>query len=342
MVCNPQSILDRPKLAEDPLTDVLDLLHVERAVSATLEARGAWALRFPAYAHVKFAALLAGDCWLLHDALAAPLRLRAGDAYLLADGVPYVLASDPALEAVDATPYFERAAVEGGAARCGGEGEGEATVVRGGGFAFDPRNAELLLDALPPLVVMRAEDPAAPRAAAVVRAAVELLSAERAAPALGSELMAERLADVLFVQALRIVAASGAGKTADGGAHGARTPEAPVRRGWVSALGDPQIGAALRLMHGDLARRWTVAELAGTVGMSRSSFAERFRRRVGSAPLDYLLRWRMASAARALEDPAVTVSSVAHALGYGSDSAFSNAFKRVMGSAPAHYRSGRA
>ncbi|MDO8211748.1 AraC family transcriptional regulator [Conexibacter sp. CPCC 206217] len=318
---------DRPTSTADPLSDVLDLLRVERAVSAVLEAGGAWAVRFPPYAHVKFSAVLRGSCWLVADGVAEPVRLHAGDAYLLADGAPYVLASDLGLEPVEAGPIFERARAEGRAARvgdqaCGGHPD---LVISGGGFSFDARNAALLLDALPPLVVMRGDDPAAPRAAAVVRAAVELLAAERAQPSLGSGLMQERLADVLFLQALRVVVASGA---------------SPAQRGWLSALGDPQIGAALRLMHGEIARRWTVAELAAAVGMSRSSFAERFRRLVGAAPLDYLLQWRMRTAARALEDPARTVSSVAYAWGYTSDSAFSNAFKRVMGSAPAHYRRG--
>jgi AraC-like DNA-binding protein len=310
---------DHPRSAVDPLYDVLQLLRVERAISAGLEAGGAWALRFPPYEHVKFSAVLAGSCWLAVDGVAEPIRLRAGDAYLLTNGASYRLASDLDLPAADAVPVFH--AAEGRIARCGGD----EVVLTGGGFAFDPRNAELLLDALPPVVVMRGDDPAMTRAAAVVRAAVQLLASERAEPALGSELMAERLADVLFLQALRVVVASGASLQ---------------RTGWLSALGDPQIGAALRLMHGDVTRRWKVAELAAAVGMSRSSFAERFRRLVGSAPLDYLLRWRMRTAARALEDPARTVSSVAYAWGYSSDSAFSNAFKRVMGSAPAHYRRG--
>jgi AraC-like DNA-binding protein len=308
---------DRPDANEDPLHEVLELLRVEGAISSALETGGAWSLQFPPYEHVKFAAVLRGGGWLTVDRVGEPVWVEAGDAYLLADGAPYRLASDPSLPPVEALPYF--LAADDGIARYGGD----ENLIVGGGFRFDELNAELLLDALPPLVVMRGDDPAAPRAAAVVRAAVELLAAERDEPALGSSLMAERLADVLFLQALRVVVAAGG---------------SPQRAGWLSALGDPQIGAALRLMHGDVTRRWTLAELASEVGMSRSSFADRFRRLVGSAPLDYLLRWRMRTAARALEDPARTVSSIAFAWGYGSDSAFSSAFKRVMGSAPAHYR----
>lgn len=138
-----------------------------------------------------------------------------------------------------------------------------------------------------------------------------------------SALIGERLAAVLLVQALRIVAASGGCESGPG---------------WLTALADAQVGDALRLMHANVARRWTVGELASAVAMSRSSFALRFRRLVGEPPLEYLLRRRMRTAAAALRDPARTVGSVGYELGYTSDSAFSNAFKRVMGVAATHHR----
>jgi AraC-like DNA-binding protein len=273
-------MLDRP----DPITDVLSLLRVRSAITARLEAGEEWAVAFEPVPDIKFSAVLSGECWLTVD---EPVRLRAGDAYLVRAGRPYRLASDPSLPPVRAAEVFGDDHV----ARLGA-----GTVLIGGGFSFDARNADLLLDALPPAVVMRD--------AATVRSLVELLATEANADA----------------PALRTV----------------------TGHGWLSALADPQIGASLRLMHADVARRWTVAELAAAVAMSRSSFASRFRALVGVPPLEYLLRWRMRTAAAALEDRGRTVSSVAGELGYSSDSAFSNAFKRVMGVAPAHYRAARA
>lgn len=107
--------------------------------------------------------------------------------------------------------------------------------------------------------------------------------------------------------------------------------------GWLAALADPEIGQALHLIHEDPARRWTVAGLGAEVGLSRLTFAERFRRMVGQPPLDYLLQWRMSAAAETLAKGNRTISAVAMQSGYTSDSAFSAAFKRVMGTPPGHY-----
>jgi AraC-like DNA-binding protein len=236
----------------------------------------------------------------------------------LANGRPYRLGSAPTGRAESGAAVFARAGA--GVAHAG---FGTDVVLLGGSLVFASRHAGLLLDALPPLIVLRGDDPDTAGGAGIVRATIQILADEARSPGLGSGLVVERLADVLLVQALRAVAARG-------GAQGGR--------GWLAALADPQVGQALRLMHADVARRWTVAELGAAVGLSRSSFAERFRRLVGQPPLDYLLGWRMAAAAEALEAGDRTVSSVAGEWGYASDSAFSAAFKRVMGNAPARYR----
>jgi transcriptional regulator GlxA family with amidase domain len=122
----------------------------------------------------------------------------------------------------------------------------------------------------------------------------------------------------MFVQALRAHLASG---------------HAPFS-GWLGALTDPQIAAALGLMHGAVAQRWSVASLAEAVGMSRSSFAQRFSAKVGTTPHDYLVHLRMRMAAESLRTRGRRVSSVAFELGYQSESAFSKAYKRVMGALP--------
>jgi AraC-like DNA-binding protein len=101
--------------------------------------------------------------------------------------------------------------------------------------------------------------------------------------------------------------------------------------GWLFALADPRLRAAIEAMHAQPAQRWTLPQLAAVAGQSRSAFALHFRNRVGVTPLDYLLRWRMRLATRRLKDSAATVTSIAQALGYDSDSAFSHAFKRGHG-----------
>jgi AraC-like DNA-binding protein len=109
-------------------------------------------------------------------------------------------------------------------------------------------------------------------------------------------------------------------------------------RGWLGALSDQHIGAALRLMHGNVAQRWKVSDLASEVGMSRTSSAERFKSLVGMAPLEYLTRWRMTIARDALRREDANLATIAEAIGYESDMAFSLAFKRRFGSSPGRYR----
>jgi AraC-like DNA-binding protein len=153
---------------------------------------------------------------------------------------------------------------------------------------------------------------------------LELLAAESSSDAPGSATMREQLTRILFVQALRTLLMSG--------------DEPGGLPGWLGALADEHIGAALALIHRRPGQRWTVAELASAAGMSRSTFALRFKTQVGLSPLDYLARWRIRSAARALRSGERTVGSVAAEFGYGSESAFSNAFKRMTGHSPARHR----
>jgi AraC-like DNA-binding protein len=134
--------------------------------------------------------------------------------------------------------------------------------------------------------------------------------------------MADNLAHILIVQVLRSFLGS--------------KNKPPT--GWLNALADPKINIALCLIHQDPARHWRLDDFTTATGMSRSSFASRFKTLVGVPPLDYLLRWRMLLAARKLKFGADRISDVAFSLGYEAESSFSNAFKRVMGCAPYHYR----
>ncbi|MGT2425840.1 helix-turn-helix transcriptional regulator [Amnibacterium kyonggiense] len=108
--------------------------------------------------------------------------------------------------------------------------------------------------------------------------------------------------------------------------------------GWLRLLADESLAPALRLIHEQPGRTWTLVDLAAAARMSRTSFANRFRDVAGITPLAYLSRWRTVLAQRALQDADLRIGELAARLGYGSESAFSTAFKRETGEAPLHYR----
>jgi AraC-like DNA-binding protein len=191
------------------------------------------------------------------------------------------------------------------------------TVGTGGRFIFNDETSGLLLASLPPLIHVRGGLPQA----RALRSALDLIAFETEVARPGGTAIAAGLCSIVLVNILRTYLAG---------------DERP--RGWLGALADPQIGAALRLMHGNVARRWKVSDLANDVGMSRTSFAERFKNLVGMAPLEYLTHWRMTIARNALKRDNANLASIAEAIGYESDTAFSLAFKRMFGSSPGRYR----
>jgi transcriptional regulator GlxA family with amidase domain len=138
----------------------------------------------------------------------------------------------------------------------------------------------------------------------------------------GSQLVTNRVADILFIQTIRAYLASGTS----------------TKLGWLRALSDQQIGAALSAMHAGIDQPWTVASLATAAGMSRSAFALRFKELVGESPLEYLTRWRMYRAGRLLRESDRKLIDVAKLVGYDSDVAFHKAFKRIQGYSPGAYR----
>ncbi|MGK3987263.1 AraC family transcriptional regulator [Sorangium sp. So ce136] len=295
--------------ALDPLSDVLSALGVRSVRSTRFEASGDWALAFPGKARLKFVALLRGRCWMLlpdHP----PEALTEGDVFLIGD-TPYTVASDPAIEPVDGAPFY--AQPDHDVLRLG---DGLQTGLLGGSVDFADGDAAFILEALPAFLRV---DRASPGAGAVVRT-LACLEAELGEDRPGAPLITDRLAEILMVEAIRAYIAMGA----------------EDRVGWIGALADRQVGAALRLMHGEVAEPWTVARLAARVGMSRSAFSARFVARVGRPPLDYLTHWRMVLARRLLSvsqgrDP---IASVAAEVGYSSQSAFAHAFKRTFGYPP--------
>jgi AraC-like DNA-binding protein len=315
MLDRPNFPIDRPEgMGEmDVVSGVLSLLNPRASFSASLTTGGDWAVYFPGYEGVKFTAVIRGSCWLAVEGVAEPIELKPGDCYLLTTAQPYRQASDLSVEAIDVRAVFANA-VDGRASY----GRSEDSMLIGGRFSFDRNQTSILLDTLPPVIHIRAKS----THASIIPWILERLMDELATVEPGAALMVDHLAHMLFVQVLRAYLASG--------------ENLPV--GWLGGLADARIGLALNLMHRSPARRWTLADLTSATGMSRSAFSSRFKRLVGTGPLDYLLRWRMQLAARELRTSAEPISSIAFSLGYESESAFGNAFKRVMGKAPKRYQ----
>ncbi|GAA0367222.1 AraC family transcriptional regulator [Actinoallomurus spadix] len=292
---------------------MLTLLETRSYLSVSLAAGGHWALRFDPPPAVKFNAVRRGSCLLEVDGVDEPIELAEGDCYLLTRRRPFTLRSDPEAVPVEAAPVF--AGADGGIARVG---QGDDVFLIGGGFFFGSRAQELLLDRLPPVVHL----PAGTRHAETVQWALTSIDRELTHPSMASTLVAEHLAVVMLVHVLRL--------------HLEREPHAVS--GWLAGLGDRVVATALSALHRDPARSWTVAELASTAAVSRSTLAARFKATVGQGPLEYLTRWRIELAARQLREGSGTLASIAHSVGYGSESALSVAFKRVLGVPPGDYR----
>ncbi|NMO53621.1 AraC family transcriptional regulator [Actinoplanes sp. TBRC 11911] len=295
----------------DPLEDVLALVGTTSHLSIGMRAGGDWALAFDAPPAVKFNAVRRGRCLIVVED--TEWWLNEGDCFLLTRSLPFVAASGPGLAPVAAAPFFAEA--RDGVARVG---TGDEFHMIGGRFGLGDRGRRLLLDGLPPVIHV----PGDTAEAATLRWALAQIDAELRDRPPGSTLVAEHLALVMLIHVLRL--------------HLAR---AGAATGWLAGLADPMIATALRALHGRPDRPWTVADLAAEAAVSRSTLAARFKLVVGQAPLDYLTGWRIELAADRLRR-GDSVAAIARAVGYGSESALSTAFKRVTGSSPRAFRAG--
>jgi len=299
----------------DPLSEVLSLLEARSFAASRFQLPSEFAVRFPGHEGIKCYAVTSGSCWLVVEGVAKPFELHAGDCVLLPRGLPFRLATKLSLRAVDA----EEARRRNRAKRPSATRDLEGPHLVAGWVHFTGALASFLLDALPPVVHIRDE---AKKAA--MRWSLERLRDELDHPQPGGALISQQLAFTMLLQALRL-----------------HLKEPALRDvGWLFALADPHLNAAISLMHADPAHPWVVNELAQRVGMSRSVFALRFKERVGCAPMEYLTRWRMLRAGQRLRTSRDSISEIAFSLGYQSEGAFRKAFRGVMGCSPREF--GRA
>jgi len=303
----------------DLVDDVLTTMNIGPSQYARADLRAPWGIAVRPRDSAHLVLVADGSCWLTATTLDAPERLAAGDCFLVQSDVEFTLQDAPGRPAVACETIFAGHTAEHG-------GDGERTVLVSSRFSFDATAAEPLFSALPPLLRLDLDN-AAGRA---LRATFDLLETEASTGGTGTELVAGRLADVLFVQALRACCASVGGGSGGGGSVN-----------WLAALHDPQLSAAMDAMHGDMSRRWTVVELARVAGMSRSAFAAAFRAKAGDTPLGYLTSWRVYRAKALLRDTPLSVQEIAVRVGYDTGTALSRVFARHEGISPGAWRRNR-
>jgi len=302
----------------DVLTTVIETLGVRGSVFCRSELRAPWGMSLQACGVAHFHAVERGRCVLRVRGTRHPVHLEAGDLVMVPHDRGHVL-SEPEVVSARAMIAVEELDSKAPCRYLCNSGRGTETRLICGAFRFERDHVHPLLSLLPLLIHLPSADGQMPE---WLEATVRLLAAETRAPRAGTETIVTRLTDVIFVQLLR-----------------AWAERLPVGEGgWLGALRDPQIGAALGLIHRETHRPWTVATLAEAVGSSRSPFAARFCELVGEPPLTYLTRWRMQSAAGLLDEGRLTVAEIAERVGYESLPAFSKAFKRRTGRSPSSWR----
>lgn len=311
------------KIAEyegaDVLADVLDSLKLRGRFFCQTELSAPWSLGFAAGFFAHFHVVERGNCWLQIDGASDAVASKEGDlvvviprgqGYQLSDrqGTPPV----PLTELIGNSQGGLRAVIKHG-------GGGSQTELICGAFEYQGPQANSALAVLPPWIRVPKRER---HANAWLNATLRFLRKETKRAGLGSETIVARLIDVIFVEAVRTWLKD--------------QPRGSA--GWLGALRDPAIGAALSFLHKNPEKAWTVPSLAAQVGMSRSPFAARFAALVGQSPMSYLKRWRLQLAARLLREQKLSLATIAEQVGYESAAAFSRVFKCEFRMSPGEYR----
>jgi AraC-like DNA-binding protein len=320
----------------DVLADVLRAIRLTGAVYFDIRARAPWAAESPAAARIGarvmpefeqvifFHILLEGHCWArLADDPATAVRLSPGDAVVVPGGERHVMSSGRDMRAEPSPMELYRRPEQQALPYIFSDfgGAGEPTRYACGFLGYDARPFNPILGSLPRLMHVSAGHSGAGLLQDLARAALR----ESVLPSPGAETILGKLSELVFLQAIR--------------QHLDTLP--PDATGWFAGLSDPHVGKALALMHGQPAARWTLDTLAPAVGLSRSTFGERFAALVGTPPMQYLGTWRLQRAAHCIGVLGMSIAQAAAEVGYDSEAAFNRAFKKQVGVPPGAWRKSR-
>jgi len=312
----------------DVLSDVLRTIRLEGALFLNGDMHAPWCFQVPRGADIaqllKPGAqrlgichlVLQGECWAQVDG-EAPLRAYAGEVIAVPHGDSHVLGSGLQHAAVDMAHVVSPRAPELERVRYGGSGD--RTVLVCSWFAYEGDVPNPVMANIPRLFTMSLRSR---RAGPWIEQSVNFVLGDAASHTPGSEMVAAKVAEVLFAEVLRGYIES----------MPANSP------GWLAGLRDPHVSRCLALMHGEPARNWTVDTLAQETHISRSVLADRFAELVGAPPMQYLTRWRMVLAAGMLRKDQGNLARIAEGVGYESEAAFNRAFKREYGVSPGAWR----
>ncbi len=319
----------------DALSETLRVVHLVGAIFVNARFTAPWCYQSPS-AHsaapllepgaervVIFHLITEGECYVdLGDD--PPLRLIAGDVVVFPHGDAHRMSSRPGLPAATgATGARLHELFSRRPRQLAFGGGGQATRIVCGYLACDTRLARMLLTGLPPVVRVNVRGS---NAGVWLEASVRYALAEARSPRPGGAGVLAKLAEVLFIEVLRLY----------------MNEQSEDRTGWLAGVRDRIVGAALNSIHKSPAHPWTLDELARTASTSRSVLAERFQHLVGSSPMQYLTQWRMLLASNLLSHSNASLTSIAQDVGYQTDTAFSRAFRREFGSPPAAWRRSRS
>ncbi|KEF43320.1 MAG: hypothetical protein ER33_00825 [Cyanobium sp. CACIAM 14] len=327
-------------MATDPLADLLRGLRFRSAVFYLVSGGEGWAasapvagelaeVLLPGVEHVmEYHFVVRGRAWAVLEGQ-DPVPLAEGEAVVFPQGDAHVITSRPGLRPAPADPAWYRATREvpkplpihlrGLTEITPGDLDPDADTVLACGFlGCDLRPFNPLISSLPRLLPV----PAGGAGEALRPLLTQAMAAVEAGQA-GASAALDRLGELLLVEAVR--------------GYLSALPEQAMA-GWLAALRDGPLARALTALHADPAREWSVEALAAEAALSRSAFHERFTAVVGVPPMQYLTHWRLQEASRRLLETDDSVTAVALEVGYGSEAAFSRAFRRLTGSPPAQWR----
>lgn len=306
-------------IVDDPLADALGSLRMDGMFYCPSELTAPWGVDLPYMADCLWFHVVTSGACTVRDADGAEHSVRSGDVIVFPHGGGHLAYDRPhaATPVVFDLPH-EYMSEQYAIMRHGGGGE--LTTLTCGVVRFGHPAARNLIEMLPEMIHVRTSDE--PENWHWFPGLLALMGAETRAPKAGGEAVVTRLCDILVIQAIRSWIDS--------------APDA--QHGWIGALRDPVVGRAIAMIHKDPARQWTVDVLSDEVAMSRSGFSSRFTDLVGESPKQYVTRWRMQVAEERLRGTDASILEIATSLGYGSEAAFSRAFKRVVGTPPSQVR----